>query len=79
MSLLTTDHVMTEAMSLPIEARAYIAERLLASLDQEDEISPEWMAELERRRADYKAGKTTAIPMDEMMGKTRAALRSVRG
>ena len=48
---LTTDRIIEEALHLPLESRALLAERLLGSLDDGDdfEVSDAWRAEIRRR------------------------------
>ncbi|MBZ0255529.1 addiction module protein [bacterium] len=45
------EKIVTEAMELPPEVRAFIAEKLIESLDQpaSKELSPEWKAEIKKR------------------------------
>ena len=67
-----------EAMRLPARARARLAERLLASLDEEP-IDPDaerlWAAEAERRAEELASGRVKGIPADKVLRKARAALR----
>ena len=42
-------NVLQNVLSLPLPERSYIAERLLVSLDDEQELSPAWRAELDAR------------------------------
>lgn len=74
-----------EALSLPEAQRAFLADRLLSSLDAEvlDDIDASWIAEAERRYADFKAGGRKPIPADEVFAETdritkRLTLHSVR-
>ena len=67
-----------EAMRLPARARARLAERLLASLDEEP-TDPDaerlWAAEAERRAEELASGRVKGIPADKVLRKARAALR----
>ena len=50
--------VETEALKLPREARAFLADRLLSSLEGEalSDVDVAWVAEAENRYAEYKSG-----------------------
>jgi len=56
------------ALRLPVEDRAVLAERPLASLDDLDERESDrlWAEEAERRRAAYRNGSARARPVDEV-------------
>ena len=61
------ERVRDEALALPAIERASLVELLLASLDQpDDRIEQLWAIEANRRLAAFKAGETTAIPMEEV-------------
>jgi len=49
---------------LPAKERAYLAERLLASLD-EAELETAWADEAIRRRDEVRSGKVKAVPAAE--------------
>jgi len=55
--------IVQEALRLPIEERAFLADRLLGSLDREvmTEVDAAWVAEAESRYAEYKAGKRKPV------------------
>jgi putative addiction module component (TIGR02574 family) len=66
-----------EALSLPRKTRAEIAERLLASLEEEEtpgSAEKAWKAEIRRRRREIREGKGRLRPADQVM---RDALRVV--
>jgi putative addiction module component (TIGR02574 family) len=54
-----TEAVLADALQLDAESRAQIAAELLASLDgpADPDAETAWIAEIERRVADLKAGK----------------------
>ena len=62
------DKVEKEALNLPQEERAFLADRLLSSLGGEilTEVDAAWVAEAERRYAEYKAGARKPIPASEV-------------
>jgi putative addiction module component (TIGR02574 family) len=63
------------ALELPLHERARLAERLLASLDQEAAVEQAWAAEIERRVEGYREGTLAAIPGDEVLAEARARLQ----
>ncbi len=71
---MTTDQLEQEALKLPAEQRARLAERLIASLDDEAEIEKEWLAEVKRRDAELDAGSVEAIPMEDALTSARTRL-----
>jgi putative addiction module component (TIGR02574 family) len=67
---MNTPQLIDEAVSLPIEERAFIADSLLQSLNQpESEIDKKWAVEANRRLAELRSGKAQAIPGDEVFAK----------
>ncbi len=62
------DEIFRAALSLPGEARAELADRLLESLDEsdQDEIDARWAHEAEDRIAAFERGEISAIPGDEV-------------
>ena len=50
---------------LPAKDRAFLAERLLASLEEID-LEKEWTSEAIRRRDEVRAGKVKTIPAGEV-------------
>lgn len=71
-----TYKLISDALDLPREARAFLAEKLLESLDFEEsfEISPEWHREIERRCAELDRGDRELIPGDQVMRDARKVL-----
>ena len=72
--------VLREALALPVEARAAIADSLLDSLDTEiDEAAEEeWRREIRRRAAELDSGAVTPIPWSEIRSSMMARLRNGR-
>jgi putative addiction module component (TIGR02574 family) len=62
------------ALSLPRAERARLAERLLASLDEDPDVDAAWRDEVPRRLAAYRAGELESIPADEALKKARTRL-----
>jgi hypothetical protein len=72
----TIEELAEQAMSLPTEARARLADLLVESLDA-DELGPVdrlWLAEAKRRRNDVRSGRVRSIPGDEALQQVRDAL-----
>ena len=61
-------------MQLPQADRVHLAERLLASLDEEDETLTEWIAEAERRADAHDRGEIGAISLGDALTRLRAGL-----
>ena len=53
------------AVLLPLQDRTYLAEQLLASLDDAD-LEQEWAAEARRRRDEVRSGRVKPIPAEEL-------------
>lgn len=65
----------SEALRLSPGERAALAQRLLASLDEDAEIEEAWAVEVERRIAEVESGVVQAIPLDEALAQIRATLK----
>ena len=77
------DQIVQQALSLPAEDRAYVADLLEGSLPEssfcDPEIAAAWSQEIERRIQAYDRGETTAVDFDvalEQMHQALAAHRS---
>src|SRR5688500_17959295 len=58
--------IIEAAMALPPEARAQIAEQLLASLDPaQAEVDAAWEAEIDRRVREVEEGRVTLLPHEQ--------------
>ena len=71
--ILTVEQIAEEALALPNEARALLADRLVESLDLAEDgyIQQLWSAEARRRRDDVRAGRVKTIPGDEALERVR--------
>ena len=65
----------SEALKLTPGERAALAQRLLASLDEDAEIEDAWAAEIERRIAEVESGAVQVIPIAEALARVRAAFK----
>lgn len=65
--------IMADSLRLPRESRAYLAERLIESLDFDDEfeMSPEWKTEIDRRVREIDEGAVQLIPADDLFARMR--------
>jgi|COG998Drversion2_1049125.scaffolds.fasta_scaffold993656_1 putative addiction module component (TIGR02574 family) len=61
--------IIEEALNLPSNSRAYVAEVLLESLDYEEEFWADdaWRAEIERRCREIDAGEVKLVAGDDAM------------
>jgi len=66
-----------QAMNLPGESRARLADLLVESLDADTltEIDQLWLSEAKRRRDEVRAGKVQTIPGDQALQRVRDSLR----
>ena len=73
---LTVEEIQEEALALPSEARALLADRLVESLDPTEDayIAQVWAAEALRRRDDVRNGRVKTIPADEALARVRRAV-----
>ena len=69
--------VFENALSLNVQDRAALAERLLASLEElsEEEAERLWAEEAQRRLQEYRAGRAKALPAEEVAKKVGSLLR----
>ncbi len=67
----------SEALTLPVQDRAALAQRLLLSLEDvsESEFEQLWADESVRRVAEFDAGNSLSISGEEVAKKARALLR----
>jgi len=73
--MLKTDELIDEAISLPIELRAQLIDKLLKSMNPaQEEIDKLWAIEAEKRVAEIDSGKVKLIPGDEVFDKIRKRL-----
>jgi hypothetical protein len=65
--MLSIEQLMQEALSLPSESRALLAEKLIESLELETDstIQMAWTNEAKKRRDEIRSGAVQAVPGDE--------------
>ncbi|MEI6303886.1 MAG: addiction module protein [Betaproteobacteria bacterium] len=68
------DIVEAQALKLPPEERAQLADRLVASLFKDQDIEDAWSAEVERRIEEIESGRAKLIPAADSIARARAAI-----
>lgn len=65
----TIEQLTEQAMKLPVESRARLADLLVESLDTGElgRIEQLWIAEAKRRRDEVRSGEVKTIPGDEAL------------
>jgi putative addiction module component (TIGR02574 family) len=60
--------VFADASQLPVQDRLQLIQALEDTLPEDAnwELSPEWMAEIKRRTAEYRSGQVQTIPWEEI-------------
>ena len=76
-SSMKAETIRREALSLPVQERAELAEQLLSSLDALSEIEIEqlWLLEAARRAAEMDRGLTKRASADEVRRQAQALLK----
>lgn len=72
----TAEQVVMDALALPTSLRAFVAEKLIESLDVTDspQLSPEWRREVRRRCAEMDRGDAELRDADQVFARAFAAL-----
>ncbi|MDA1028830.1 MAG: addiction module protein [Bacteroidetes bacterium] len=68
---MTTAHLEAEILKLPRSVRAQLAERLIASLDEETDIEKAWILEADRRYQAYLNGEGSVVSASSVMAAIR--------
>ena len=73
--MVTSEEIFHDAVALPPDVRADLAERLIASLpnDVSPEITNAQLAEVRRRIAQVESGEVALIPGDEVLARVTRA------
>jgi putative addiction module component (TIGR02574 family) len=69
------EEIESAAMQMTKSSRARLAEMLLVSLDEEDEIEAAWGAEIERRVHEIDSGDVDLVPGEQVMAELRSLLK----
>ena len=66
---MTVEQILQEISLMPAPTRAFIAEKILEMLDVEEqiELSPEWMSVIQQRVADIDAGVVQMVSAEETL------------
>lgn len=64
-----------QALALAPEERAQLADRLINSLFDDQDIEEAWAVEVERRIKDIESGRTRLVPASEAIARARAAIK----
>jgi hypothetical protein len=72
----TVDKIVSEALSLPADARAFVAEKLIESLDvgPAGELSPAWREEVRKRCRQLDEGLVELLDAEDVFHKAHSAL-----
>ena len=78
---MSTDEILSEVLCLPWQARALLAEKLLESLDFEEEVelSQEWKDEIRRRCHQLDDGVTKLLSAEEVFDEATRAISRLTG
>jgi hypothetical protein len=73
---MTIEQIAEEALALPSEQRALLADRLVESLDcsEQNRIDLLWIEEAKRRRDEIRSGQVKTIPGAEALAQVRRSL-----
>lgn len=74
--LTPVEELESAVLSLPRRERARIAERLIASLDEDPEVEAAWKDEVRQRLARYRAGEAETYPAEDVLREARESLGS---
>lgn len=74
--MLSISELTSEVLALPVESRAFLAEKLLETLDSEADfsVSDAWRAEALKRCQEIDSGAVQTIPAEEVFREIRNAL-----
>lgn len=74
--MISKDELISEAISLPIEVRLQVVEKILESLNpSHKDIDELWAIEAERRVAEIEKGEVQTVPGDEIFRKLHDRLK----
>ena len=70
------EKIVSEALELPTAVRAFLAEKLIESLDIESvgELSPEWKEEIEKRCREIDEGSVQLLDVEAVFSKAYSSL-----
>ncbi len=68
---LSTERIERELLKLPASERAQLAERIIASLDEEAEVDRAWIEEARRRDEEFDSGAVEALSLEDPLRNLR--------
>ena len=71
---MSLQEIWSQALRLPPSERALLAQHLIASLDEEDEIEQAWADEAARRWEALVSGEVEAVPVADVLAEARRAI-----
>ena len=66
--------IVQSALAMPRPERSYIAERLLVSLEDDDEMPPQWREEMDARVQRRERGETRSYSHDEIIAELESII-----
>lgn len=69
------DSLEAQALKLPPEERAQLADRLISSLFEDHEIENAWATEVEHRIEEIESGRAALVPASDAIARARAAIK----
>ena len=64
-----------QALKLSPEERMKLADRLIASVFEDNDIEEAWTAEVERRIEEIEGGRAQTVPAADAIARARAAIK----
>ena len=71
----TVEQIEAQALRLSPEDRVRLADRLIASVFEDEAIESAWSAEVEKRIAEIEAGRAELIPASQAIARARGAIK----
>lgn len=71
---MSTQELEAQMLRLARHERARLAQKLIASLDEDDELEQAWTEEAERRSEELRTGSVEALPADQVFADVRAKM-----
>ncbi len=75
---MTVEQILNEALPTPTSTRAFVAEKLLESLDYEEQVElwEEWLTEIRQRAAEIDKGRAEMIAAEQVFSSIRERSRA---
>jgi hypothetical protein len=71
----SVEHIEAQALALSAEDRVRLADRLIASIFEDEAIESAWSAGVEKCIADIDAGRAALIPASQAFARARDAIK----